>query len=1032
MDTDCIAKALPRNISLEKTSHVSIKHMLDDILVQYDSELNAFLEHNKFAELQELKVFHENLKCNKLSNLTNSLELSGESPKLIEESKIELHSLLDQEFNDHEEGHKHHMNEIKSETDKFIRGCSKTHKLNLKKLINTCKSFEELKKFHDDSVSTFMKSFSTNGNPYPTSCNEHPRVSQKLLHKFEKVFEEISKQIDEQRLSYKETMNTAIVDYISQYQHEISLAEGRSKDMIGLHSQLLNKGKRELQKKYTMLKIPRCCHLILSEFEELLESKLKASYETLKIDNTPTQWINEAIVHYENIMKSKLSEAENLYQLKNYHIAAKDSAGELLIEKCSESKDEDGLLNTPWQLLVSQLELKVDLVFREFKDLFRRQDLGAQKIIDDTLQKAKEHYKNEMRIHFKNNKFIHPERLEELHNVACSYAVTRFVSDNSSSHIKETHISELLEHLYQDYKKKNDMNYNSKLSPSIGIDLGTTNCCVGVHIDGETIIVPDVPQGTRKITPSYVAFTFDEAGNSKISYGSVAKKQTHVNLENTIFDVKRIIGKPFNDKHLQKDMYMWPFTVVKGKQGQPMIQIEDTQNVKTHLYAPSSISALLLKRLRENVEAHLKLEKSSITQAVITVPAYFNNDQRQATVDAGIIAGFEKVDILTEPIAAAFAYKLHRSDKQAKKVLIYDLGGGTFDVAVMDVELGIEVLAIGGDTHLGGNDFDKELVMYCAKEFSEIHKVNAFKGEDSSIKPDRDAFRRRFTRLQKHCEKAKKQLSTASSTVVCIDAFFEGIDLNLTVTKKKFEELNDTYFQKTINIVHDTLEGIHLKKEDIDDVILVGGSTRIPRVCELIQKHFNGKALNYSVHADEAVAFGAARQAAILSGENARQNIDMLAVQDVSPMSLGTEILGGFMSTIIPKYTKIPTSLQDVYTTVRDNQTSVGIKIFQGENHIAEDNSFLGKFILSGLPEGLAGTEKFYIRMNLTSMGILRVSAVSKTDFSLNADIIITEESLRSSEKDVAELKEKVTTFGCCRLLSPNLSLFGLILIYYT
>jgi len=522
----------------------------------------------------------------------------------------------------------------------------------------------------------------------------------------------------------------------------------------------------------------------------------------------------------------------------------------------------------------------------------------------------------------------------------------------------------------------------------IGIDLGTTTSCVAVWIGDRVEVIPDHQTGSR-IIPSYVSFT-----NEEKLVGDASKNVSTMYPKNTLYDIKRLIGRKYDDPIVQADKKLWSFDLTADDNNKPVVKV-DYKGEEKKLY-PEEISAMVLARLKETAEAYLG---HPVKKAVVTVPAYFNDSQRQATKDACIISGMECLRIINEPTAAAIAYGLDKKTEGESTILIFDEGGGTHDLSVLTLDGGIfEVKATAGDTHLGGSDIDNLIVDYLCDDIKKKHKKD--------VKQNPKALKR----LNIAAERAKKNLSSSTTTTIEVESLIDGIDYSINLSRAKFEQLADSFFQKSMEPIGKVLSDAKKSKGEIDEIVLVGGTTRIPKIQEMLSSYFNDKTLNKSLNPDEAVAIGAAIQCAILTGQGDSDKTSGLLLLDVAPLSLGIETSGGVMTKIVERNTTIPTKKSQTFSTYADNQPGVDIKIYEGERTLVKDNNLLGSFHLSGIPPMPRGHPKITIDLSLDVNGILEVTAKEESTGKTN-NIKITNDKGRLSKEQIEEMVKNAEKF---------------------
>ncbi|ODM88122.1 Heat shock 70 kDa protein cognate 4, partial [Orchesella cincta] len=887
-----------------------------------------------------------------------------------------------------------HRKHVEAELEKLSQNCVQNQKLKIESIMKEgttalqkqaecytedlrskaqgLNSAEELELMHNQAVANITKEFKEL-NPFPETVPQHELLNSRLRDQLRDAYDLVKREKLDEKRRHEEKIKKECMTCVDLYKQEMDALKADSEffeedTLLEAHENHLNNAISSFDDA-TANDTSEVVEIYRTQLESAIEEKhLKLKTENDKevelVKSRAKNWIGECLKEYQETMREPTDSCEREEEFTREHEKMKIQAIKSFNSKWSYKS------NAFRREFVNELIEEIDETFVELLDMFefrRNSDKEKTTAVKDEVRK---YYHEEMATHFRNHEFIQTQIMRNSHEKASQSAIARCIARVPLKDSQILLLKQALERSFKKYDDENTMklNWEKGCEPAIGIDLGTTYCCVAVFYQGKTIVIRNA-EG-RNTTPSYVAFTPD----GKHSIGQPAKDNAFRNAENTVYDAKRIIGRSMQDEQLQNDMNYWPFSVVNGENG-PAIEIYKKQ------YPPEQISAFLLKQLAAQAE---KIIGVKIRKAVITVPAYFIDGQRAATVDAGEMAGLEVLQILDEPTAAALAYKLERFKEDARKVLIFDLGGGTFDISILEMDAGnIRILNKDGDTHLGGEDFDKAMMQYCAEEFKRVYGIDPLKGKNSIVKTEKDAAKQRLRRLQTYCERAKIELATTISATISVDAFYEGIHLKVVVTRQKFEELNAALFQKTIEIVERSLRQIGLSKSQIDDIVLVGGSTRIPKMQQMLSTYFDGKALNHKVNPDEAVAYGAAVQAALLNGTQAKNALNFGVIEDVTPMTLGIKAIvdgvPGVFSRIIPKNTKIPTTHKKVYYTSTHNQEAMMIKIYQGESSIAHLNTLLGEFLLTGIPPAPAGEEDVDIIMEIDTMGVLNVKAVVKS-----------------------------------------------------
>ncbi|CAL8126214.1 unnamed protein product [Orchesella dallaii] len=674
---------------------------------------------------------------------------------------------------------------------------------------------------------------------------------------------------------------------------------------------------------------------------------------------------DKCLLEYNTEMNSFLIHCTSEDFLHDFHLSCVDQRTKTFLDTLRQQN-----LSLRVEFCTEEIKKLLEKDYQTHKNALTKKLSENDKLDMQTISNVLEKYHEEMKIQFGSQHRLKESEVTEIHNNSCISAISRCANKRKDSQKQE--LREMLDKYLRIYQQKNEMS-GSQSDPAIGIDLGTVNCCVAVYWNGKVQTVTN--QSGNKSTPSYVAY--DSEGNVE-AVGHPAKRNAFENPETTIYDSKRVIGRTIDDKVVEKDRKCWPFTLIDddNEEGCPKYKVHKK------LLRPEDVSAELLIECRSQAEAFLNRK---IKKAVITVPAYFNDDQKRATLNAGKIADLEVLSIINEPTAAGIAYGWDILCERPKTVLIFDLGGGTFDCAIINIDShNINVIAFDGDTHLGGDDVDIILMKHCADEFKASTNIDLFAKAESPLisTEERLSAKRSLQRLHDACEQCKKELSFHPNQTVIVDAIANGKNLKIKVTRQMLDDICSDLYKRMLTIVVRLLTKAHVEKEEIDEIIMIGGATRIPKIQNLLRSHFNQKSLNFTINPDEAVAYGAAVKAAILNGERFKGMLVKI-IQDVIPMSIGIECIldeqtGRFFA-IIEKNSKYPTQGEELFYTSRDDQDSGQIRVYQGDGKMAGENYFIGSYIYKGIPRGKKGTQSIRVIMKINCMGTLDVEVVCES-----------------------------------------------------
>ncbi|OXA61075.1 uncharacterized protein LOC110842700 [Folsomia candida] len=965
-------------------NQTKMSQLVSDHVEMYQSEVDNLITTSKNITDSDLTRFHERSKSMSIRQLGYVLRLSENFDQ--EQVQKELDEKIEQLFSKIRKD----TSELLKNIDAQISDLHKTAKAKYQKKIEErqidAQSEEDLKKIHEAVLSTvldeFERSFIEIGD-MQRFRQEKVALQSELQDLYRKVVNDFLETSDQHDKKIRQEINKLVENYRTQVQSGLDpfycVLDSK---LQALHDQALADVLKQCQQS---VKIPPNSNQ--KTYDDLLGQKIHEAFKLFESENIAK---NESLRDDIKDRVEQLSK-ELVTELSTMNNMDEDTLRKMTkkyIQLCVESVTNEFSIDDDASVSAFCVGQMTDACTNAF-DAWKQIEV-PEADVDYHLRKARDTYTDEMdkSISSRTGKFLHTKDLHKMHVKVSNLVRGLFEKSIRQTPKIQQRFNDMLHDLYRKYDGDNTLRASEIAEPAIGIDLGTTYSCTAIYDKGTIIMIPD--HNTHKnVTPSYVLFE----SPTQLVVGESAKDQANIYPDASIFDAKRLIGRKFTDEVTQKDIKTWPFKVVRdsAEKNRPKIQ------VLGQTYYPEEISAKILKKLKDDAEKYLGRK---VENAVITVPAYFNDAQKTATKNAGNLAGLKVMGILNEPTSAAIAYSLNYTDDKERNILVYDLGGGTFDVSVLTVKGGdINVRAVGGDNHLGGEDFDTNMLNYCIKEFQTLYNIQLDK---DGVENERNS---RLRRIRAKCEKEKINLSVSEKVKISIDRIFQDHHLQVEITRHKFNEMNESLFQKTLKIVGKALDDAKMEIDAINDIVLVGGSTRIPRVQEILQEYLKGKSFNLAINPDEVVAQGAAILAAMKSAANVKE-LGQIQLSDVAPLSLGIEVKGGGFSTIIKRNTKVPCNKTEVYVTTVDQQTTVNISIYEGEDRVATNNNLLGNFVMTGIPPARAGRESIDVTMSCDAEGILHVTALCRSTGGTK-DITIKSQRTGLTEEEVKDLKEK-------------------------